>query len=668
MRQGGIAPDEPQSRDIMAKKKASVKTSSDRAREFEGKSDFLVERAGLREVMIPEYFRLVFDRFGMTYLQQYKHLPAKAIEPDGWCCALVKHFIGENEATGEAWSRAYPRTFVVTREYERTTVLQGRTNCFTSPLVYVGNRRPGKNARAFFAFVFDIDDVYTEGLGFLYQAVRDGRAPRPSMVVSSGSGVHLYYLLEEPLALNSYSGPMLHYLKLALTTRLWGLCSSSSDIQYQGIFQGYRVPGTKPKSDYGLSENVRGYVDAAGDIPYYTCADLNRFLGGNKATGGDPPLGARQVSILDSMVYEPGKEKVPLEKAKELWPEWYSRRKVKVDIGSAVNRIREQAEAPEPGGPVPWKVNSALYDWWLSVLRETVANKVKVGFRYHCILTLAVFAVKCGVPFRKLEKDAYSLYEFMESLTVDPANHFRRRDISEALTVYHNGRAQLYTRSTLSRLTGIDMPANKRNHRKQALHLQIARQTQTILREHDGTDWRKGNGAHSKQDIVFWWRQENPLYDADGIRIDGNHDKSRCARECTYVGRRNLPPENGKKKWERVEKHLSRMTVDKWWNALPVDMDGVGYTEYVTWLLNDEGLTPERRSALWEERPKGFVSGSGKAAEANGVCESVTREIERRARTGQPVPGDEKGWLPLRIAGMARKGMTKDEIVQALFA
>ena len=62
-----------------------------------------------------------------------------------------------------------------------------------------------------------------------------------------------------------------------------------------------------------------------------------------------------------------------------------------------------------------------------------------------------------------------------------------------------------------------------------------------------------------------------------------------------------------------------------------------------------------------------FVSGSGKAAEANGVGESVTREIERRARTGQPVPGDEKGWLPLRIAGMARKGMTKDEIVQALF-
>ena len=651
---------------IMAKKRVDQSTRIDRVHEFDAKSDFLVEKAGLREVSIPEYFRLLFDRFGATYLQEFKHLPAKAIVPDGWCCALVKRFVKENESTGEAWRREYPRSFVVTREYERTLELQGCRNCYTSPLVYIGNKRPGKNARAFFAFVFDIDRVTMRGLEFFYNAIRNGRAPRPSMVVSSGSGVHLYYLLMDPLALNSYSGPMLHYLKLALTAKLWGMCSDSNDVQYHGIFQGYRVPGTRPKDNYGLGQYVKGYVDATGDIPYYTCADLNQYLGGTRTAALDPPLSYRQVSLLDSMIYDPTRQKTPIGIAKENWPWWYVRKNNKIDIASAVHKIKESTGA-EPARTIRWKVNVALYDWWLSILRDTVANKVTVGHRYHCIIALAVFASKCQVPYTQLEKDARSLYSFMESLTVDPTNHFRHSDIEDALTVYHSGRAYLYTRYTLSRITGIDMPANKRNHRKQNLHLQIARQTQAILREHSGTDWREGNGAHSKQDLVFWWRQANPLHDDDGQLLPGNSDKSRCARECTYIGHSTLPAENGKKRRARVEKHLSRMTVDKWWYALPVQMDGVGYIEYVTWLNNDDRLTPHKKAELWENRPKGFATNSGLHAQANAICEVVEKEIDRRIRSGQTLRVSEGEWRPGRIARMAKIGMTKDEIIRDFF-
>ena len=109
------------------------------------------------------------------------------------------------------------------------------------------------------------------------------------------------------------------------------------------------------------------------------------------------------------------------------------------------------------------------------------------------------------------------------------------------------------------------------------------------------------------------------------------------------------------------------MTVDKWWYALPVQMDGVGYIEYVTWLNNDDRLTPQKKVELWENRPKGFATNSGLHAQANAICEVVEKEIDRRIRSGQTLRVSEGEWRPGRIARMAKIGMTKDEIIRDFF-
>lgn len=635
----------------------------EQSRHFREKADFLQE-AGMREVEIDEYFRLLFDRYGFSYLQNYKNLPSQAIEPDGWYCALVRYFIHENETTGETWQREHSRSFIVTREYERTRELIGREKCYCSPLVYIGHKRPGKNARAFFAFVIDIDGVQRKGLEFYFKAISDKRAPAPSLIVSSGSGIHLYFLLDEPLSLNSYSSPMLHYVKTALTTKLWGMCTSIQQPQYHGIFQGYRIPGTQVKKEYGIGEHVKGFVDATGDIPYYTVSMLNRYLIDNKNLSQERPLNKLQLQRLEGMVFDPTRKKTPLAEAKQLWPEWYKKRQQKVDIKSALITIGEQAANYEDGKG-RWHVKRDLYDWWLRTLRETVGNKVTVGHRYHCIMALAVFAAKCDVSFDELKADALSLLDYMESLTTDPSNHFHKKDVLDALETYKES-YRLFPRRLLELNTAIPMPTNKRNGRKQKVHLKIARNTQAIIHEAEGTDWRTGNGAKSKKDLVFWWRQANPLY-VRGKRCAENADKSRCARECKYMGHRTVIDKDGNKKKVPAEFHLSRTTVDKWWNALPDDMSEVSGGDYLRWITNNEELSEEERNEHYANFSKGLRLGLERFHRNSKITDEILDTVkDYEERTGKRIQDYFKEWLPAKVAFMVDADMSKEDILKEI--
>ncbi len=69
------------------------------------------------------------------------------------------------------------------------------------------------------------------------------------------------------------------------------------------------------------------------------------------------------------------KSTMSLAEAKAKYPDWYERRIVK---GERRGR---------------WTVKRDLYDWWLRRIRD----EIRVGHRYHGIMTLAVYAKKCGI-------------------------------------------------------------------------------------------------------------------------------------------------------------------------------------------------------------------------------------------------------------------------------
>ena len=193
---------------------------------------------------------------------------------------------------------------------------------------------------------------------------------------------------------------------------------------------------------------------------------------------------------IESMVY---KSKLTRQAAKEKYPEWYEKRIVQ----------------KQPKGT--WTCKRDLYEWW----KRKVMEGGEDGHRFWCIMTLATYAVKCGIPREELEADAMGFIDVLDGRGKRPDNPFTEYDVLKALEAY-NDNYITYPIHTITERTGIQITPNRRNGRRQALHLKLARSTQKILNEESGRDWRDGNGRPSKAEIVRKWRKEHP----DGRKVD----------------------------------------------------------------------------------------------------------------------------------------------------
>lgn len=316
-----------------------------------------------------------------------------------------------------------------------------------APVGYSGSRRDLAHAYTLFAMAFDVDEPKLDGL--LHQASHR-IIPCPTFIILSGHGVHLYYQFESPLPMYPRNAAALNLLKRYLTRRIWNPYTSHIDKpQYQSINQGFRIVGGRSKLGKGYP--VRAYRYG----PPVTIGELIGFLPDEE-----------QADVGN--VIELTDKHVSLEQARELWPEWYHRRIEKGETAKS------------------WHIKRDLYDWWLKKIQYASS----VGHRYFCIMALAVYAMKCDVPREELERDAYGLIPLFDSIS--PAdNPFTREDVKAALKAYADKYAT-FTRDAIVFLTGIPMPPNRRNYRKQDLHLRIARATRDAI--HPDDTWREGNG------------------------------------------------------------------------------------------------------------------------------------------------------------------------------
>ena len=87
-------------------------------------------------------------------------------------------------------------------------------------------------------------------------------------------------------------------------------------------------------------------------------------------------------------------------------------------------------------------------------------------------MCLAIYAVKCDIPYEKLEKDAYDLVPFLND--INPEEPFTVDYVNSALECYDD-RYYTFPIKDISKLSGIEIQKNKRNGRKQRLHLKLAR-------------------------------------------------------------------------------------------------------------------------------------------------------------------------------------------------
>lgn len=392
--------------------------------------------------------------------------------------------------------------------------VRGKKFALMSPVTYVGRNNTVSNARYMYGFVIDLDGVGLDEMRHLLNHFRyQNRMPAPNILVNSGHGMHVYYLLQRPVPLYGNATKLLKKLKYYLTDIVWNNDTSNLDKrQYQGVLQAFRMPGTLTK----FGEPIRAFY--CRQAPMYTIAQLNGWNERDKikALTGD------EVRQLDSgrPAYNP--TSVTLQKAKELWPEWYASKVIR----------------KEPVGR-KWHVKRDLYDWWLNMLKGD-PGRAEVHHRYWCILTLVIFAVKCDISRNEVLRDAIGLVPLLDQNTDSEDNHFTAGDVIDAMKAY-DARYSHWPTSTIDRTTNIRIMPNRRNGRKQYIHLARARALQ-IFDDPDGF-WRKGNGRrhatveNSKEAArIREWMEQQP----------GNSNKSACARDLG----------------------LSRTTVTKWWNLL----------------------------------------------------------------------------------------------------
>lgn len=381
----------------------------------------------------------------------------------------------------------------ITDDLEKIDELVDSTDfCLMSPISYAGKSRKSENARYLYAMTIDVDGINGEkGMRFFLRQVEEGHEmrkfiwglPRPTYLVSSGTGIHIYYVFRQPIPLFPSAVKPLETLKRRLTWQAWTQGAIDKyhreNVQYESLFQGFRMVGSITK----VGTRVRAFkVGEKVDIDY-----LNYFVPASYT-----------VSTLD-LDY---KSILSLDEAKQKYPEWYERRIVQNQKKGA------------------WQCKRALYDWW----KRRLPDEIEQGHRYWGLMTLATYAIKCGIEYKELEKDAFELQPIL-SRKGDP---FTEDDVVHALEAFNDSYVT-YPIDTIVERTGLKIEKNKRNYRKQEAHLYLARRRKEDMKV-IGENIHEGRPT--EEQTVRTWQASHP----DGRKIDCHRDTG-----------------------------LSRVTIDKWW-------------------------------------------------------------------------------------------------------
>lgn len=394
----------------------------------------------------------------------------------------------------------FAKNHIVFDDLAAINELQGVEFAVMSPVSYSGRNRTAQNARWLYGITIDLDGVELPQLRDVLYQMQNKVIPQCTYCINSGHGLHLYYLFENPIALYKSIQDRFRDFKYNLIFYIWNRFTSTyterDEVQYQGIFQGFRIVGSQSKlgKDFPV---VAFRTGKKVSVEY-----LNEFV--------DKEYRITNLNYQSDLT---------LPEAKKKYPEWYQERIVE---GKRKGR---------------WIVKRDLYDWWLGKIKDGA----RVGHRYSCLSVLAAYGVKCDIDEDEVLNDALSLLPFLDEMSDDEHNRFTKRDVLDAMNLYQESYVN-FPRAEAERVSGISIPANKRNGRNQKIHLQIARATRDILHP-EGWQNKEGRpkGSGTAADKVRVWRIEHP---------DGT--KSQC----------------------KSETGLTYPTIRKWWDSKSLDDDG----------------------------------------------------------------------------------------------
>ncbi len=368
-----------------------------------------------------------------------------------------------------------PFVRIVTDELETLSKYNANINnfCILSPLSYFGKSPTLKNARWLYALAFDLDNVQRRNLDYLLHLIYTvKRLPKPTLIASSGAGLHLYYVLKTPVPMYPHYVKALNQYKEVLTKLLWNkYTSSDKKVQIQHIGQGYRVVGcgTKIGIYNGIEYRTQGWL--TGEPVTFSYLDTFIF---------------NEEQRIDSIINKVTAASTTLAEAKKKWPKWYDKVIIKGD--KTANE---------------WTCNVALYNWWVRKIKA----EAYVGNRYNCMRILSAYALKCDIDAERLMMDLEDLYKIFSEMTPPTdANFLTRDEMLKAFRQFSHKEFKRITIKSIERLTGFTIPRNRRNGRKRAVHVKLM----NFIRDEKNIDWRYHGGRPTALKSIQEFKRKNP--------------------------------------------------------------------------------------------------------------------------------------------------------------
>ena len=426
-----------------------------------------------------------FEQVG--YREFYRDLfPAGELETKGMSGKTGLYNALATQIRGKGTEQERARRWVVTDELDVIDYLAKTDDfCVMAPISYAGKSRSAKNARNLYALVLDLDEVRTtsdghlSGMDLLWRWMTklhggpawDLAVPVPTYIVSSGTGMHLYYLFERPIPLFPNVVEQLRRMRHFFIDMIWkrDITALHNKRQYESVTQAFRMVGSITKS----GERVTAWRTGERVTIEY----LNKHIRPHDTTPS---------SQVTHFAYK--RRGLSLEEAKEKYPDWYERRVVQGQPRST------------------WTTHRGLYEWW----KDTMYERASEGHRYFCMMVLAIYARKSGVPFDELKADALALIKRMNDVG---ESLFTEEDTLNAIRAYED-QYITFPRHIIQDLTAIPIPPNKRNGRPREQHVEIMNAIRDVL--YPDESWRNTAGAPIKRELIRQYAREHP---------DANHSQ-----------------------------------------------------------------------------------------------------------------------------------------------
>ena len=288
-----------------------------------------------------------------------------------------------------------------------------RNDTLIGGCTYFNNWVSKKSAKDLYTFIIDYDNAYSGVL--LYALQHDWKSASgepfamPTYIVNSGTGLHLYFVMDEPIPVYHSMTQQIDKLYRALAVQQSTRVYVERQIQWFG--QDFRCAGGLNKYDW---ENTIFKVGEKWDID-----DLGKAVG------------LKDVHFIR-----------------------YGEKRQQKRTG---RRKRQKV--------IGWKTDRAFYDYAL----RNCEDKTKEGHRYLSMCALSVIAYKCGVDQGELESD---LEKLLPTYNKGAVRQVKPKEIRSAMKMYSE-KAMLTPRESLEHWQGWEYKPIKRNGRKRADHIRL---------------------------------------------------------------------------------------------------------------------------------------------------------------------------------------------------